>query len=165
WNWGYDGVTLFAPSEAYGGPSGLRRFVDAAHDHGIAVILDVVYNHFGPDGNYTSAFSKDYVTSEYDTPWGEAINFANREVRRFYAENALHWVHEYHIDGFRFDATHAIVDPSPTHILAELSEELEWHPFRGHRPYLIAESHENDVRYLRTRDEGGFAFDAVWADD
>lgn len=169
WGWGYDGVALFAPFHEYGGPEGLRCLVDAAHGEGLAVILDVVYNHFGPDGNYTGLYSADYVASRHHTPWGDAINFDgpnSREVRHFYRENLLHWLREYHIDGFRFDATHAIFDDSPTHILAELATAVaETHRGRGRPPYLIAESHENDIRYITTRSNGGFGFDAVWADD
>lgn len=168
WNWGYDGVALFAPFAGYGGPDGFRQFVDAAHRAGLAVILDVVYNHFGPDGNYTGIYSDNYVTSAHTTPWGEAINFdgpGSDHVREFYFENLAHWVSEYHIDGFRFDATHAIFDDSAQHILSELSGRIEALTGKEQRPYLIAETHENDVRYVTPRSEGGFGFDAVWADD
>lgn len=168
WNWGYDGVALFAPCKVYGGPHGLRAFVDAAHSTGIAVILDVVYNHFGPDGNYTGVFSEQYLTERHQTPWGAAVNFDGEGasyVRDFYLENLAHWLFEYHIDGFRFDATHAIIDESPEHILAELSRRIEELCQGRQRPYLIAETHENDVRYLLPRSDGGFGFDAVWADD
>lgn len=168
WNWGYDGVALFAPAAPYGGPDGFRRFVDAAHRMGLAVILDVVFNHFGPDGNYTGRYADDYVTDRHRTPWGDAMNFDGpgaQGMRELCRENLLHWLHEYHIDGFRFDATHAIYDGSPVHILAALSAAVEEQARGDWRPYLIAESHENDVRYLRPRAGGGFAFDAVWADD
>ncbi len=169
WSWGYDGAALFAPSEAYGGPEGLRRLVDAAHREGLAVILDVVYNHFGPDGNYTGIYSSQYLTNSHRTPWGDAINFetpGSSEVRRFYRENLLHWLHEYHIDGIRFDATHAIYDGSKPHILAELATAArESAAERGTRTYLTAESHENDARYVRPAERGGFGFNAVWADD
>ncbi|HKS91298.1 MAG TPA: malto-oligosyltrehalose trehalohydrolase, partial [Tepidiformaceae bacterium] len=168
WNWGYDGVALFAPCEVYGGPDAMRRLIDAAHAIGLAVILDVVYNHFGPDGNYTGVYSSGYVAEEHRTPWGPAINFdgpGSRQVREFYFENLAHWVTEYHIDGFRFDATHAIFDASDEHVLAELSRRIEGITAGRPRPYLIAETHENDVRYLLPRSEGGFGFDAVWADD
>lgn len=168
WNWGYDGVSLFAPCEAYGGPHGLRRFVDAAHSLGMAVILDVVSNHFGPDGNYTGVYSEQYLSKAHETPWGAAINFDGpgaQYVRHFYFENLAHWVDEYHIDGFRFDATHAIADESGEHILAELSRRIDDMCTGGPRPYLIAETHENDARYVSPRSEGGFGFDAVWADD
>jgi maltooligosyltrehalose trehalohydrolase len=168
WNWGYDGAALFAPAAVYGGPEGLRRLVDAAHAAGLAVCLDVVYNHFGPDGNYTGVYSDQYRTSRHMTPWGDAVNFdgdGSAEVRRFFAENLLHWAHEYHIDGFRLDATHAIFDDSPVHILAELSQVMHEHPRGEVAPFLVAESHENDLRYLQPREDGGFGFDGVWADD
>jgi maltooligosyltrehalose trehalohydrolase len=161
-NWGYDGVDLFAPSHVYGGPIGLKRLVDAAHQHGLGVILDVVYNHFGPDGNYLRAYSADYFTDRYQTPWGEAINYDGPNstwVRKLVLDNARYWLSEYHIDGLRLDATHAVFDRSPKHILAELSEALDG------RGLLIAETHENDVRYLRPVVEGGFGMAAVWADD
>jgi maltooligosyltrehalose trehalohydrolase len=159
-NWGYDGVDLFAPSHVYGGPDGFKRFVDAAHRHGLAVILDVVYNHLGPDGNFLRAFSADYFTDRYHTPWGAAINYDgpnSRWVRKLVLDNARYWLREYHVDGLRLDATHAIFDASPRHILAELAEL--------HPGVLIAETHENDVRYLRPVDERGLGIDAVWADD
>jgi maltooligosyltrehalose trehalohydrolase len=156
-NWGYDGVDLFAPSHIYGGPHGLKRFVDAAHEHGLGVLLDGVYNHFGPDGNYLRAFAKDYFTDRHETPWGEAINYANPWMRRLVIDNARYWVAEYHVDGLRLDATHAIIDDSPTHILAELSQAVDG--------ILIAESNENDVRFLRPVEEGGLGMDAVYADD
>ncbi|MGI8926806.1 MAG: malto-oligosyltrehalose trehalohydrolase, partial [Tepidiformaceae bacterium] len=167
WNWGYDGVALFAPAAVYGGPDGLRRLVDAAHEAGLAVLLDVVYNHFGPDGNYLGLYSDRYLTDLHQTPWGAAVNYddaASAEVRRFVRENMLMWVHEYRIDGFRLDATNAIIDASPLHILAELRDALG-DGWGGTPPILIAETDENDVRYLRPPDEGGFGFDAVWADD
>ncbi|MGD9934644.1 MAG: malto-oligosyltrehalose trehalohydrolase [Dehalococcoidia bacterium] len=168
WGWGYDGVAMFAPMAAYGGPEGMRRFVDAAHGAGLAVILDVVYNHFGPDGNYTGLYSDGYVTDGYETPWGKAINFdgvGSEGCRTFFRENLLHWLHEYHIDGFRFDATHAIFDRSAVHILAELATAAAGTATSGQRPYLIAESHENDARYMTPVGRGGFGFDAVWTDD
>lgn len=166
WGWGYDGVALWAPFEPYGGVRGLREFVSAAHRNGIAVILDVVYNHFGPDGNYTSTYSDGYLHPEHVTPWGPALNFDGpgaEHVRRFFFENAWHWFTEYGIDGLRLDATHAIIDTSPHHFLAELSESLR----EGlQQPlYLIAETHENEPRYVRPVAGGGFGFDAVWADD
>lgn len=168
WGWGYDGVALFAPHAAYGGPEGLRRLIDAAHQAGLAVLLDVVYNHFGPSGNYTGRYSDRYQTDRHATPWGGAVNFdgpGSREVRRFFVENLLHWLHEYHVDGFRFDATHAIHDDSPRHILAELADTARAHARGPQPPYLSAETHENDPRYLRPPAAGGFGFDAVWADD
>ncbi len=168
WNWGYDGVALYAPFEGYGGPDELRTFVDEAHQLGLAVLLDVVYNHFGPAGNYTGKYSDWYLNPRHATPWGPAVNFDGpgaEHVRRFVLENLLHWHHEYHIDGFRFDATHAIVDESPKHILAEAAEVLAQEARTARRPYLIAETNENDVRYLKPRREGGYELDAVWADD
>ena len=167
-NWGYDGAALFAPSEAYGRPGYLRRLVDAAHATGLAVILDVVYNHFGPDGNYTGVYSPYYLTERHRTPWGGAINFAGEHseaVRQFFIENLLHWVAEYHVDGFRLDATHVIFDESPVHILAEMRETLRPFARKGRDKYLFAESHENDVTYLRPVERGGYGMDGVWADD
>lgn len=166
WNWGYDGVALFAPFEGYGGPAGLQRLVDEAHQHGIAVILDVVYNHFGPDGNYTGIYSDAYVNPDKQTPWGPALNFDGvgcEQVRRFYIENALHWICDFRIDGLRLDATHAILDSSPRHFLAELSTVVRERA--GRTVYLIAETNENDHRYVEPTEHGGHGFDAVWADD
>lgn len=166
WNWGYDGVSLFAPFAGYGGPAGLRSFVNAAHAAGIAVILDVVYNHLGPDGDYTGRYSAFYRNPEHETAWGAALNFdgpGSPEVRQFVMENVEMWLDEYHIDGLRFDATHAIIDESPRHILAEVADRAR--TFDGGRPYLIAETHENDRRYVLPRAEGGLGFDSVWADD
>ncbi|MGN6673582.1 MAG: alpha-amylase family glycosyl hydrolase, partial [Thermomicrobiales bacterium] len=168
WNWGYDGVALFAPPAPYGGPAGLRRFVDAAHRAELAVLLDVVYNHFGPDGNYTGLYSAHYLTKKHHNLWGDAVNYddtGSTDVRRFVIENISHWLHEYHVDGFRFDATFAIVDISPRHILAEIADTLAASRRTAARPILIAETHENDPRYVRPTDVGGFDFDAVWADD
>jgi maltooligosyltrehalose trehalohydrolase len=156
-NWGYDGVDLFAPCHVYGGPNGFKRFVDAAHGHGLGVILDVVYNHLGPDGNFLHAFSREYFTGRHQTPWGDAVNFAHPRVRQLVLDNARYWRAEYHVDGLRLDATHAILDDSAPHILAELSEAFDG--------LLIAETHENDPRYLRPVADGGLGIDAVWADD
>ncbi len=158
-NWGYDGVDLFAPSHVYGGPDGFKRFIDAAHQQGLGVLVDVVYNHLGPDGNYLRAFSPDYFTDKFETPWGEAINYANPHVRQFVLDNARYWIEEFHADGLRLDATHAIFDDSPKHILAELSDSVP------ENAILIAETHENDVKYLKSVKQGGFGIDAVWADD
>jgi len=164
-NWGYDGVDWFAPSHSYGGPEGLRRLVDAAHRQGLGVLLDVVYNHFGPEGNYLREFSPDYFTSRYQTPWGDALNYDgpnSQWMRQMVLDNAVRWLREYHVDGFRCDATFAIMDASPKHMLRDLAETV-----RAEKPnaVLIAETHENDARYLRGFDEDGFGFDAVWADD
>jgi maltooligosyltrehalose trehalohydrolase len=167
WNWGYDGVDWWAPSRAYGRPEDLRRLVDAAHRHGLGVILDVVYNHFGPDGAYWRAFSEDYFTDRHKTPWGDAINYdgANsRWVREFVLQNAAHWVREYHIDGLRLDATHAIIDDSPTHLLADLADRVRA-TAAPRQVVLIVEDERNDVRLIRPRGEGGYGLDAVWADD
>jgi maltooligosyltrehalose trehalohydrolase len=168
WNWGYDGVAHFAPSTAYCGPEGLRRLVDAAHRAGLAVIMDVIYNHFGPDGNYTGLYSDHYVTEKHHTPWGAALNFddaGSAGVRRFVVENLVHFVREYHVDGFRLDATFAMVDTSARHILAEIADTLAEQRRTSQRPYLIAETDEHDERYLRPTGEGGYGFDATWADD
>jgi maltooligosyltrehalose trehalohydrolase len=164
-NWGYDGAAMFAPTANYGTPDDFRRFIDAAHGLGLAVILDVVFNHFGPSGNYTGAYADRYVTDRYHTPWGDAVNYDGRgseHVREFVIECLQQWRHEYRIDGFRFDATFEIRDSSTRHILAEISDTMRGD---GGGPYLIAESNENDVRYLRPTSEGGYGFDGVWADD
>jgi maltooligosyltrehalose trehalohydrolase len=161
WNWGYDGVRLFAPASVYGRPDDLRALVDAAHAHGLAVILDVVYNHFGPDGNYLRQFSPAYFESRHHTPWGEAINFSSSEAtRQYYRENILYWMEDFHIDGFRLDATHAIFDDSPRHIFTELTPMV--HDRGG---YIIAEDERNEAKVISPSDEGGYGFDAVWADD
>jgi len=165
-NWGYDGVDIFAPSRAYGCPDDLRRLVDAAHGAGLGVILDVVYNHFGPDGNYLRQFSDDYFTDRHRTPWGEAINYDgpnSRFVRDFVVANARYWIREYHFDGLRLDATDTIADDSSTHILAELSERVR--DATNRNIVLIAEEARNDVETVRPRERGGRGMDAVWADD
>ncbi|MGI9147829.1 MAG: malto-oligosyltrehalose trehalohydrolase [Chloroflexota bacterium] len=167
-NWGYDGVNLFAPARAYGGPDGLKRLVEAAHQHGLGVVLDVVYNHLGPDGNYLRDFSPQYFTDRHQTPWGEAINYdgpGSEWVRKLVVDNARYWLHEYHVDGLRLDATHAIFDDSDVHLLAELTQAVRASLPSERQVVLIAETSENDVRYLKSVDEGGFGFDAVWADD
>jgi maltooligosyltrehalose trehalohydrolase len=167
-NWGYDGVELYAPESSYGGPEGLKRLVDAAHRRGLAVILDVVYNHLGPEGNYLADFGP-YFTSRYHTPWGRAVNYDgpdSDEVRRFVIDNALHWIAEYHIDGLRLDAVHAIFDASARHILDELTTAVHDLGRRlGRRTLVIAESDQNDPRLVRSRRHGGFGLDGVWADD
>jgi maltooligosyltrehalose trehalohydrolase len=168
-NWGYDGVSLYAPQATYGGPDGLRRLVDAAHARGLAVILDVVYNHLGPEGNYLPAFTGGrYFTARHQTPWGDAVNFDGPErapVREFVIQNALHWAHEYHVDGLRLDATHAIVDESPEHVLAELERRLRESLPPGRHFVLIAEDERNQRRLVTPRAEGGLGLSAVWADD
>ena len=167
-NWGYDGVSLYAVQESYGGPDGLRRLVDACHQRGIAVILDVVYNHLGPEGNYLRDFGP-YFTDHYQTPWGEALNFddaGSDQVRRFFVDNARYWLREYHLDGFRLDAVHAIYDNSATHVLEELAEAIHHEAdSRGLPAIVIAESDLNDPKVIRSRELGGWGHDAQWADD
>jgi maltooligosyltrehalose trehalohydrolase len=166
--WGYDGVDLFAPHHAYGGPDGFKRFVDACHRVGLAVILDVVYNHFGPEGNYLARFGP-YLTNRHTTPWGPAVNFdqaGSNEVRAFVLDNARMWLRDYHLDGFRIDAVHAIVDLSAMHILEELRIEVDHLQAELARPLvLIVESDLNDPRFIRSRDAGGLGMDAQWSDD
>ncbi len=167
WNWGYDGVDLFAPSNAYGRPEDLKRLVDAAHAQGLGVLLDVVYNHLGPDGNYLRAFSDDYFTDRHMTPWGEAINYDGpncEQVRNFMIANACYWLSEYHFDGLRLDATDMILDDSPTHILEELTAAAR--ASVAPRPVVvIAEDSRNEVRVIRPRESAGYGLDGVWADD
>ncbi|HUF28689.1 MAG TPA: malto-oligosyltrehalose trehalohydrolase [Gemmatimonadaceae bacterium] len=167
-NWGYDGVDLYAPHSAYGGPAGLRRLVDAAHGNGLAVILDVVYNHFGPEGNYLPQFGP-YLTEYYRTPWGPAVNYDGAHsdaVRRFVVDNALYWLTEYHIDGLRLDAVHGIYDFGARHVLEELTDEVHTQGRHlGRRIKVIAESDLNDPRLIRPAERGGFGMDAQWADD
>lgn len=166
--WGYDGVDLFAPHHAYGGPDGLKRLVDACHRRGLAIILDVVYNHFGPEGNYLPQFGP-YLTSRYATPWGSAVNFDDRgsdEVRRFVCDNAKMWLHDYHFDGLRIDAIHSIVDTSAIQILEQLSAEVaELEKSLGRSLVLIAESDLNDPRIVRHSELGGYNIQAQWSDD
>jgi maltooligosyltrehalose trehalohydrolase len=167
-NWGYDGVFPFAVQHSYGGPDGLKRLVDACHGCGMAVILDVVYNHLGPEGNYLRDFGP-YFTDRYRTPWGEAVNFDGRdsdEVRRYFIENALHWQRHYHMDGLRLDAVHAIFDFSARPFLQELTEEVEKSVCgKGRSFHLIAESDLNDVRLIRPRDTGGYGLDVQYNED
>jgi maltooligosyltrehalose trehalohydrolase len=167
-NWGYDGVGLFAAQNTYGGPAGLRKLVDAAHARGLAVLLDVVYNHLGPEGNYLSRFGP-YFTERYKTPWGQAINYDGERsdhVRRFFIENALYWVTDCHIDGLRLDAVHAIVDPSPLPFVQELTAAVQKRGDEfGRIVHVIAESASNDARLLRPRELGGYGMDGQWNDD
>jgi maltooligosyltrehalose trehalohydrolase len=166
-NWGYDGAALFAPARGYGSPDDLRRLVDRAHTTGLGVLLDVVYNHLGPDGSYLAAFSPFFHSSRHQSPWGPGLNFdgpRSEWVRRFFIDNALHWIHEYHFDGLRLDATHAIVDDSPKHFLAQLSEAVE-SSVHQRRVLLIAEDDRNEARIATPRAAGGWGLDAVWADD
>jgi maltooligosyltrehalose trehalohydrolase len=192
-NWGYDGVCLFAPARAYGGPEALRRLVDAAHARGLAVLLDVVYNHLGPDGNYLRLFSQQYFTDRYSTPWGDALNLdgpGSAEVRAFFIANACYWAHEYHIDGLRLDATHTLIDTSATHLLAELADAVHASLPADRHFLLIAENENNDPNLIRSQELGArsqepgarrretedspqspapspqhIGLDAVWADD
>ncbi len=168
YGWGYDGVALYAVHEAYGGPDGLKRLVKAAHEKGLAVLLDVVYNHFGPSGNYTGKFGP-YVTDAHHTPWGGAVNLEGsgaQQVRRFFVDNALMWLRDYHIDGLRLDAVHAFVDRSAIHFLEQLAIEVEaLEASLARRFVLIAESDLNDPRVVTARDAGGFGIDAQWSDD
>ncbi|MBC7104493.1 MAG: malto-oligosyltrehalose trehalohydrolase, partial [Firmicutes bacterium] len=167
-NWGYDGVYPFAVQASYGGPEALRRLVDACHARGLAVILDVVYNHLGPEGNYLAEFGP-YFTDDYRTPWGRALNFDgphSDEVRRFFIENALYWVTTFRVDGLRLDAVHAIVDRSARPFLRELVETVRREAARaGRRVYLVAESDLNDPRVIRPPELEGLGFDAQWNDD
>ena len=167
-NWGYDGVYEYAPQNSYGGPEGLQRLVDAIHAHGLAAILDVVYNHLGPEGNYLSAFAP-YFTDRYRTPWGQALNFdgpGSNDVRRFFRENALYWFEDYHFDALRLDAVHGIFDFSAQHFLAELKGAADELSQKLGRPIqLIAESDLNDSRLLLDRAHGGYGLDAQWSDD
>jgi maltooligosyltrehalose trehalohydrolase len=166
--WGYDGVDLFAPHHHYGRPEDLKRLVDACHATGLAVILDVVYNHFGPAGNYVSRFGP-YVTDRYKTPWGGAVNLdgpGSDEVRRFICDNALMWLRDYHFDGLRIDAIHALLDTSATHLLEQLACEVgHLEASIGRHLVLIAESDLNDPRIIRSRESGGYGIDAQWSDD
>ena len=166
--WGYDGADLFAPHHVYGGPAGLKRLVDACHSARIGVVIDVVYNHLGPVGNFLSEFGP-YFSDRHRTDWGAALNFdgtASDEVRRFVVDNALMWIRDYHVDGLRLDAVHAIVDEAPLHILEQLAMELQGLAADLHRStFVIAESELNDPRFVRNRDAGGYGLDAAWADD
>ena len=167
-NWGYDGVYPFAVQNSYGGPVALQQFVNDAHKHGLAVCLDMVYNHIGPEGNYLSQFGP-YFTDKYRTPWGQAINFDDAQsggVRSFFKENALFWFEHFHVDALRLDAVHGYFDFSAYHFLAELERAVELLSGQLGRPlYLIAESDLNDARILRSREQGGYAIPAQWSDD
>ncbi len=167
-NWGYDGTYLYAPHSAYGGPQGLKTLVDAYHAAGLAVVLDVVYNHLGPEGNYLADFGP-YFTDRHRTPWGDAMNYdgpGSDEVRHFIVSNALYWVTEYHIDALRLDAIHGIYDFSANHILRELAEAVHDQAARlGRQIVVIAESALNDARVIASPLEGGYGFDGQWNDD
>lgn len=166
--WGYDGVNLYAPHHAYGGPEGLKRLVDACHQKGLAIVLDVVYNHLGPVGNHLERFGP-YFTVHHATPWGKAVNFDSAysdEVRAFFIDNALMWLRDYHFDGLRLDAIHAIVDTSARHFLEELTERVADLGKELHRSmFVIAESDLNDGRIVRPVALGGYGLDAQWSED
>ena len=166
--WGYDGVDLYAIFNEYGSPDDLKHFVNACHSKGLAVVLDVVYNHLGPVGNYLAKFGP-YFTSSHSTPWGDAINFEEAgatEVRRYMIDNALLWLRDYHMDGLRLDAVHAYVDRSAIHFLEELTSEVKrLEAMVGRHLYLIAESDLNDPRIVKAEEAGGYGLDAQWSDD
>jgi maltooligosyltrehalose trehalohydrolase len=167
-NWGYDGVYPFAVQNSYGGPDGLKRLVNACHQKGISVILDIVYNHMGPEGNYLRDFGP-YFTDRYKTPWGEAMNFDgpySNEVRKYFIKNALYWFENFHIDVLRIDAVHGIFDMSAKHFLKELAESVgNYSQKRERKYYLIAESDLNDTRVIQLREKGGYGLDGHWCDD
>ena len=168
WGWGYDGVAWFAVHDPYGGPDGLKRLVDACHARGLGVVMDVVYNHLGPAGNYLPEFGP-YLTEAHMTPWGPAVNLdqpGSEEVRRFILDNALMWLREYHVDGLRLDAVHAFEDERATHLLEELAVEVEALGAQLGKPlFLVAESDLNDPRVVTSREAGGYGITGQWADD
>lgn len=161
-NWGYDGVQLYASEQAYGTPDDFKALVEAAHERGLSVLLDVVYNHFGPEGNYLHALAPDFFTDKHETPWGAAINFDQRPVRDFYLHNALYWLEEFDLDGLRFDAVHAIYDPE---VMRDITREIRAR--RGQRPtLLVIENEHNEARYLERGPDGRpFFYDGQWNDD
>ncbi|MEK6398441.1 MAG: malto-oligosyltrehalose trehalohydrolase, partial [Terriglobus sp.] len=167
-SWGYDGVSPYAPDETYGGPDGVKRFVNACHAKGLGVILDVVMNHFGPAGNYTQMFGP-YYTDRHHTPWGAAINLeegGSDQVRRFFIDNAIMWLRDYHFDGLRLDAVHELIDRSAMHFLEQLSREIDdLSASLGRGLFLIGETDLNDSRFVTSREANGFGLDAQWTDD
>jgi maltooligosyltrehalose trehalohydrolase len=167
YGWGYDGVHPFAPTRLYGPPDDLRRFVDRAHALGMAVIMDVVYNHLGPDGNYLPCFSPDYFTAEYETDWGEAINFHGKNsgpVREFFIANAGYWISEFHLDGLRLDATQNIYDKPEKHVLADITRQVR-RSAGGRRTIVVGENEPQHTRLIAPLEEGGYGLDALWNDD
>jgi maltooligosyltrehalose trehalohydrolase len=165
--WGYDGVNLFAPTRLYGEPDDLRQFINEAHRTGLSVILDVVYNHLGPDGNYLLQFSEDYFRDSRQTEWGEPLNFdgaSSEHVRAFYKANARYWIEEFHMDGLRLDATQSIFDDSDVHILAEIAREVR-RAASGRATFIVAENEPQHTRLVRTPERGGYGLDALWNDD
>jgi malto-oligosyltrehalose trehalohydrolase len=164
-NWGYDGVLFYAPDSSYGRPEDLKALIDAAHARGIMVLLDVVYNHFGPDGNYLSLYAPDFLTDRHQTPWGAAVNYdgaASGPVREFVVENALYWLEEYRFDGLRLDAVHAIIDDSPKHLLEEIAERVRERT-AGRHVHLLLENEHNEARRLDRESAGTYT--AQWNDD
>ena len=167
-NWGYDGALLFAPDAAYGRPEALKHLVQSAHRRGLMVFLDVVYNHFGPVGNYLHHYAPDFFTDRHQTPWGAAINFdgsASAAVREFFVHNALYWLEEFHFDGLRLDAVHAIVDDSTPDILEAIAASVHKGPGAGREVHLVLENDHNEARYLRTREGRPAPYRAQWNDD
>jgi maltooligosyltrehalose trehalohydrolase len=165
--WGYDGVNWFAPTRLYGRPDDVRRFIDRAHSLGLGVILDVVYNHFGPDGNYIAQFAKDYISEKYVTEWGGALNFDGESsfgVREFVIANARYWIEEFHFDGLRLDATQTIFDASPTHILSEIVSAVR-EAAAPRTTLIVAENEVQHAKLVRPITAGGYGIDAVWNDD
>jgi maltooligosyltrehalose trehalohydrolase len=167
-NWGYDGVFPYAVQQSYGGAAGLQQLVDAAHERGLAVVLDVVYNHLGPEGNYLPPYGP-YFTNRYNTPWGDALNFdddCSDSVRRYFIENALMWLRDFHIDALRLDAVHAIYDQGSVHILRELREHVDaLTAATGRSHYLIIESDQNDTQFIRSLENDGHGMDSQWNDE
>jgi maltooligosyltrehalose trehalohydrolase len=167
-NWGYDGVHPFAPQHSYGGPQGLQRLVNACHRLGLAIVLDVVYNHSGPEGSYWAEFGP-YFTDRYRTPWGRAVNYDDRgsdPVRAFVLDNVRMWIDDYHFDGLRLDAVHAIYDFGARHILQDIKETADQAGRNlGRQIHIVAESDLNDVRLLLPPERGGYGLDAQWSDD
>ena len=167
--WGYDGVGLWAPTHLYGRPDELKAFIDAAHGHGLSVILDVVYNHLGPDGNYLERFSERYFIDRYASEWGRALSFDGTDsaaVREFFSENAGYWIDEYRFDGLRLDATQSIHDASPRHVLADVTERARAAGRAQARSlYICAENEPQDGRVVAKPEAGGYGCDALWNDD
>lgn len=167
-NWGYDGALAFAPDSRYGTPASLKQLVQAAHARGLMVLLDVVYNHFGPEGNYLHTYAPQFFTERHQTPWGAAINYdgpCNRTVRDFFIHNALYWLTEYHLDGLRLDAVHAVIDDSQPHILTELAEAVRQGPAQARHIHLVLENDDNCARFLQRRQHTPRWYDAQWNDD
>jgi maltooligosyltrehalose trehalohydrolase len=168
WGWGYDGALLYAPEASYGRPEDLKALVDAAHERGLAVFLDVVYNHFGPEGNYLHRYAPSFFNARRQTPWGDGVNYdgpGSEVVRAFMIHNALYWIEEYHLDGLRLDAVNAIVDESPRHLLVELARAVADGPGRERRVHLVLENGANEARYLRPVDGRRPLYRAQWNDD